>query len=138
MKIHTLMSSNVITVEMDDSLAKVKTIFDEKGFHHLLVIENTKLVGMISDRDLLKAISPKVGTLAANRQDLATLNKRAHQIMSRNPVYLNETATVVDAINLFNNKKISCIPIVNDHVQPVGIVSWRDIMAIISQKINGH
>ena len=134
MKIKSLMSTNVVTVKLDDPISKVKDIFEVLGFHHLLVVEDEKLFGIISDRDLLKAISPKVDTAAATTQDLATLNKRVHQIMTSKPLCLKEESSVREAINLFNENKISCIPVVNENNNPVGIVSWRDIMRVLSNK----
>jgi len=128
------MSTSVVTVDMDESLAHVKSIFESTAFHHLLVVDNTKLMGVISDRDLLKSISPNVDTVAATTKDLATLNKRAHQIMTRKPIVLNESATVIDAVMIFNDQSISCIPIVNTDQEPVGIVSWRDIIKLLADK----
>jgi len=40
------------------------------------VIESGKLIGVVSDRDLLKAISPNIGTMSETYRDEATLNKR--------------------------------------------------------------
>jgi acetoin utilization protein AcuB len=119
----------VVTVELDDSLATVKQIFDSLRFHHLLVIgSDKKLCGVISDRDLLRAISPYVGTVSENARDSATLKKRAHQIMTRSPVTLSPDASVADAIQLFLGHRVSCIPIVDEGFRAVGIVSWRDIL----------
>lgn len=135
MKVCKLMSTNVVTVEMDDPLSKVKDIFEETGFHHLLVLDNKKLFGIISDRDLLKTLSPAVDTVAASTKDMACLKKKAHQIMSRKPIAMNESSTVRDAITIFNQNNISCIPIINSDEKPVGILSWRDIMrALGAQK----
>ena len=86
MKVQEIMTATVVTVEMDDSLKVVKEIFDNVDFHHLLVIDEGALFGVISDRDLLHVLSPKVGTVAETSADAADLNKRAHQIMSRKPV----------------------------------------------------
>lgn len=133
MKVSKLMSRNVVTVKMDDTLGKVKDIFEQTKFHHLLVVDDGKLFGVISDRDLLKSISYKVDSLAATDKDLATLNKKVHQIMTRKPVSLSENSTVKRAINIFNKNGISCIPIVNDNEKPVGIISWRDIMQALGR-----
>ena len=133
MRISQIMSREVVTIGMDDSLDKAKKIFEQTKFHHLLVVENSLLVGIISDRDLLKAVSPNLGTEAATTKDLATLNKRAHQIMTRKPIALNESALVKDAVVVFNQNKISCIPIVDKASKPVGILSWRDIMREIGR-----
>lgn len=129
------MQKRVVTVDMDCSLWEVKMIFDNTRFHHLLVIEKNRLVGVISDRDYLKAASPNLGTAAETTKDTATLNKRAHQIMSRKLHTLDEEATVLDAILLFNQKPISCIPVVDSERHIKGILSWRDIMKVMYDKM---
>lgn len=131
MNIKEIMTERVVTVEMDDPLTVVKEIFDNCQFHHLLVIDHEKLVGVVSDRDLLRAVSPYLGTAAENTRDMQTLNQRVHQIMSRKPVTLETEATVADAIDVFNTEKISCIPIVDAQEAPLGIVSWRDVIKAV-------
>ncbi|WP_332880208.1 CBS domain-containing protein [Oxalobacter vibrioformis] len=128
------MTRSVVTVEMDDKLSLVKEIFDNSKFHHLLVIDGGKLFGVVSDRDLLKAISPNLGTMVVTYRDLATLNKRVHQIMTRKPITLKPDNSISDAAALFNTHRISCIPVVNDEFQPVGIVSWRDLVKTMLPK----
>lgn len=128
MRIEQIMSSPVVTVEMDDRLEEIKHIFDNTRFHHLLVVAGGSLVGVISDRDLLRALSPFIGTPSEGHRDIATLNRRAHQIMHRDLVTLTPQDAVQDAVALFNQHVISCIPIVDDKRHPVGIVSWRDIL----------
>ena len=130
------MSTSIVTVELDDSLRVVKDIFDNKLFHHLLVVESGKLFGVISDRDLLKNLSPNIGTIAETVKDMAALNKKVHQIMTRKPITLTSKAGVYDAIETFNNNDISCIPIVDDKRKPIGIISWRDILKAIEQNLN--
>lgn len=134
MTIEKIMSKTIVSVEMDDSLAVVKEIFENVHFHHLLVVESGKLVGVISDRDLLKAISPNIGTAAELSRDLVTLNRRVHQILTRKPITLTPESGIYDAIAIFNRHNISCIPVVNKDNTPVGIVSWRDILKVINKK----
>lgn len=128
------MTKKIVTVELDDTLATVKGIFDNLKFHHLLVIESDKLIGVVSDRDLLKAISPNIGTISATFSDEATLNKRVYQVMTRKPITLSPEAPIGDAVGLFNTHRVSCIPIVDREFRPVGIVSWRDILKALIKK----
>ena len=124
-----VMTTRLVTVELDDTLAVVKQIFDSVKFRHLLVVDShKKLCGVISDRDLLRALSPHIGTLAENARDTATLHKRVHQIMTRHPVSLTPEATLGDAINLFLEHRVSCVPVVGPDFKAVGIVSWRDVL----------
>ncbi len=131
MNIEEIMSKNLVTVRLDDTLKVVKKIFDNVNIHHLLVVESDKLFGVISDRDMLKALSPNIGTIVEMNRDTITLNKKVHQIMTSEPVTLAPDADISDAIEIFNNHDISCIPVVDDKNKPVGIISWRDIIKAI-------
>ena len=128
MQVREIMSRRLATVELDDKLSTVKEIFDRMKFHHLLAVEDGELCGVISDRDLLRALSPYVGSTVESARDAATLNRRAHQIMTRKPITLRPEADVRDAVALFLAHPISCIPVVEGAMRPVGIVSWRDVL----------
>ena len=133
MDIATIMTKRIVTIDMDDTIFEVKSIFENLNIHHIMVVsDDHALKGIISDRDLLRAISPTLDTLNETDKDRAVLNIKAHQIMSRNLITLKATNKVIDAIHIFNTHTISCIPIINDNGQPVGIVSWRDLLAIYS------
>ena len=134
MNVKQIMNQNIVTVHMDDTLYTVKEIFENARFHHLLVVDSDKLYGIISDRDLFKAISPNLGTASETPKDTATLNKRAHQIMSRKPVALKQSADINDVIHVFNSHTISCIPIIDDENRPIGVITWRDIFHLLVQK----
>ena len=125
------MSHPVTTIGLDDSLKLIKEIFEQNNFHHLLVAEANILRGVISDRDLLKALSPNAGRPAETAKDAASLNKKAHQIMSRKLITLQTDDGIYTAISHFNQYGVSCLPVLNQHQRPVGIISWRDIMKLI-------
>jgi acetoin utilization protein AcuB len=131
MRVDKLMTTTPISVHMDDTLWTVKEHFDHFGFHHLLVVNHEVLCGVISDRDLLRVLSPSLGTAAQTSRDLAALNKKAHQIMTRKLHTLPPDAGIYEAIAIFVKNDVSCIPIINDKLKPVGILSWRDILKFI-------
>jgi acetoin utilization protein AcuB len=77
----------------------------------------------------LKNLSPFVGKAMTERaQDLATLQRRVHQIMTRKLVSTGADASVVRAAELMLEHHISCLPVVNGAGRPVGIVTWRDLL----------
>jgi acetoin utilization protein AcuB len=136
MVLSDIMTAQIVTVDMDDRLEVVREIFDTRKFHHLLVIDqHKKLSGVVSDRDLLKALSPYVGSAAETARDLATLNKRVHQIMSRHLITLRPHSEIAAAVNLLLAHRISCIPIVDEQFVPVGIVSWRDLLKSLAASL---
>ena len=133
MKLSFIMTKNVITVGMDTFLNTICKIFDEKKFHHLLVLEDNEICGVISDRDLLKALSPFLNTAAEQNRDLATLKRRAHQIMSRNLITVTEDVDVDDAAQLMIRENISCLPVISSDGQIEGIVTRTDILKVCSE-----
>ena len=135
MSIDKIMSTRVVSVHMDDRLQSLRELFAAAEFHHLVVAHENKLQGIISDRDLMKSISPFVDTLSERKLDRATLDKKAHQIMTREVITLNPSDSVYSAIELFNSHKISCIPIIDTKRHPVGIVSWRDVMKFMQSRV---
>jgi len=126
-----IMSRKLVTVEMDDSLHEIREIFEHVRFHHILVVDNNRLMGVISDRDLLKAVSPYASTVAERPRDAATLRKRAHQIMNHKPITIFTDGNVLEAMHLFIDKKISCLPVLNRDETIAGILTWHDILKAI-------
>ena len=135
MSVKSIMSTKLVTIDQDANLKTIKQMFEKVNFRHLLVEEKGELCGIISDRDLFRALNPKVDSIYATDKDLACLNKKAHQIMSRHPLCLSPESTIFDAVHLFNHNKVSCIPIVNQANHAVGIVSWRDILRALERKM---
>lgn len=113
---------------MDDSLAKVQWLFNHHKIHHILVVEQEQLVGVISDRDFLKSISPFLGTIHGRMEDECTLNKKAHQIMTRKPVTAPPQTRVETAAFLLLKHGISCLPVVLKSGKIKGIITWRDLL----------
>ncbi len=125
MKVSEVMTTRVVTVEMDDRLTVVKEILDCAPFRHLLVIEDEQLQGVISDRDLLRCLSPFIGTGAESVRDTATIKQRAHQVMTRSPVTVNADLLVRDALILMLDQNIGCLPVL-ENGQIRGIFTWHD------------
>jgi acetoin utilization protein AcuB len=128
------MTKEVVTVDMDTSLKAICGIFNDKKFHHLLVVEDNELCGVISDRDILKASSPFLNTLAEQNRDIVILRKRAHQIMSRKLITITEEASSEDAARLILRENVSCLPVVSSDGKIEGIVTWKDVLNAYSQQ----
>jgi acetoin utilization protein AcuB len=128
MKIASIMTRRVVTVEMDDSIRTIREIFDNVKFHHILVLENQKLVGVISDRDILRALSPFLDTPSQKPCDFAILKKRAHQIMSRTPITIDAKISIEEASDLLLENNISCLPVISPQDSIEGVVTWKDIL----------
>lgn len=130
MSIEQVMKTRVISVEMDDTLGQVHTLMQQAKVHHLPVIKDKKLVGFVSDGDLKNATSPFVGTAAESNKDIATFDKRVHQVMTRKLIVANKNTSTKAAARLILENKISALPVVDDEYQLIGIITWRDILKL--------
>jgi acetoin utilization protein AcuB len=128
------MSSPPITGTLDDFLSEVKEMLAVNNIKHLVIIEEGKLMGVLSERDLLLAISPYVNSNVYTTRDLATLNQRVGQIVERHPLYLDDQSELEDAIDMLDKNHISCIPIVDADFVPVGVVTKSDIIRFYNKK----
>lgn len=126
--IESIMTRHVVQVPMDATLEQIRALFDQHRFHHVIVTEHARPVGVISDRDILKHLSPYVGTFGESPRDTATLKKKAHQIMSRQLVPVTLEATAVEACAVMLAHEVSCLPVVGERGDCVGIVTWRDLL----------
>ncbi len=128
MKVENIMNRDVVTVGLDERLKTIQELFNEQKFHHVLVVEDNKLVGVVSDRDILKQLSPFLSTAAERTQDRSTLDKKIHQIMTRKPITVDKETPIEEAAEMFVKKNISCLPILTEEKEIIGIITLKDIL----------
>jgi len=132
MPIADIMTRKLITISPELSIGEIQPMFQQFNIHHLLVVEDARLVGVISDRDVLRNISPFVNTAAEDKKDSFTLTRKARQIMSTGLVTVESKMGIRDACDLLLKNKVSLLPVV-DEGKLVGVVSWKDILRYFIQ-----
>ena len=128
MNVDSIMTRHVLTVSMDSTLRHVRDLFADHGFHHAVVTEHRRVVGIVSDRDLLANISPFLGKPSERSVDAASLDRKVHQIMSRKLISVTRETPVTDAARTILEHRISCLPVLDAQGGCVGIVTWRDVL----------
>ncbi len=127
-----IMSAKVAALSFDDNLLTVQGIFASVKFRHLPVVdEYGEIIGIISDRDFLRVVSPFFGTINEQNRDKEIMAKKVGVIMTRNPICATADTSITSAVRLMNGKKISCLPIVEKgSLKLLGIVTWKDIVRV--------
>jgi|WetSurMetagenome_2_1015567.scaffolds.fasta_scaffold37786_3 acetoin utilization protein AcuB len=129
-----IMTREVICIDMDVTLGSALELCERHRIRHLPVVDESKrLVGVVTDRDLHSKISPRLGTIAENNADRETLHFRVHRIMGRNVISISADTTVADAAQLMLEHRIGCLPVVNDELGIVGIITTSDLLRHIAQ-----
>lgn len=133
MLVSDVMTRGVVSVGLDDTLKSVSELFASHHFHHALVLDEERhLVGVVSDRDILRALSPFVAKLSERSIDAQTLGRPVHQLMKRHPVTISPHETIESAAATMLRKVVSCLPVVDVYGNILGIVTSRDLLRVLS------
>jgi CBS domain-containing protein len=117
-RIASIMTKEVYTVGPEDSLEKVKEILFEKHFHHIPVVEGTKLVGIVTSWDLIKT----------NRKFEEYAGMKVKELMTTNIATLRPKELIGAAAMIFLKHLFHGIPIVDDEGNLKGVVTTHDVL----------
>ena len=132
--VNKIMSIHLVTVHHGDPVSKVRHLMKDQGMHHVPVVSGRKLVGMISFSDILRV---SFGDASTDERSLdATLDHTVtlEQIMTKDVVSLEETATVREAAEILGQGKFHSLPIVRDG-DLVGMVTTTDLIRYLSEQL---
>jgi acetoin utilization protein AcuB len=119
---HQIMTSPVLTASMDLSLDVIWRQVSKQGCHHLpLVDEHQHIQGIVSDRDLLR--------FAANNRDFS--NVAIHKMMTRSVITAAADTDVRALAEVMCRRSIGAVPIEDENLNLVGIVSRSDILRTV-------
>jgi len=119
------MRSNVVTVSPRARVADAFRLTRERGIRNLPVLDEGALVGIVSDRDLKRAVPPSATGPAP---EFAAMT--VEQLMTRAVITTGPACSVEDAGRVMVSEKISALPVTEDG-QLVGIVTETDVVALL-------
>lgn len=124
------MSGHLVTLSPGQKLVDAKHIFEKIRFHHHIpVVENGLLVGMVSLHDFMYAAEG-----AGLNDDAAPYqNKLVKDVMSAHPVSIASTASIRLAGEILAGNEVHAVVVV-DNGKPVGIVSSADLIRYFLHK----
>ena len=125
------MKRNVATVSPSASLQEARRLMRGHNVRQLPVtVEDNKLTGILSDRDIREAMLP-VGLLpGASEKEMEEMlaNTPVEKVMTRKVVTATVTDSLVDAIVLLHDFRINALPVVDDNGRVAGIITRTDIL----------
>lgn len=126
------MSATLHTVGADDNFLKVKEIFRRYPLRHVLVVEKSKLLGMISRTDFMRitygaSLSEK-GEDEINQLIYKTLT--AKEVMTKNLVTARSDTSIEKAAKILKQNAIHALPVV-DRGKLKGIVTTTDLLGYL-------
>jgi CBS domain-containing protein len=147
MRARDIMTTDPITVPPDTPLEAVAALMADRGISGLPVVdEEGRLVGLVTDGDLMRRLSAKedkpasfFAALLVATADQAMAYARAHgrrvrDVMSFNLATVNEDATVEEVAHILESKRIRRVPVLRDGIL-VGVVSRADLLRAVMAPI---
>jgi acetoin utilization protein AcuB len=138
MRVEDLMKSKVFTVEPNDLIDRVFFLIHYEKVRHIPVIEKGKVIAIVSDRDLYKALGPKNNSSAIepvsgkNHTELHVIPQKVQHIMRRHVLTVTPDTYASEAAAIMADKKVGALPVVDKDNKLVGIISATDILRVFS------
>jgi acetoin utilization protein AcuB len=112
MLVRSRMAKRLVTVSPEDSVANARGLLSKHGIHHLPVVEQQRLVGIVTDRDVRSAPAKA---------------KRVGDIMTAKPRVIGPDAFVDEAARRLRRHRIGGLPVV-DNGRLIGILAAADVL----------
>ncbi len=129
-----VMTREVVTLGEEDNLLEVMQGMEQLQVRHLPVVdEEGKLVGLVTQRDLLAIASGAIGAnlLQAARERLIEENTFVAEVMVRDPITVRPDTPLDEAARSMMAEKIGALPVVDEEGKLVGLVTQHDLLRLL-------
>ena len=139
-KIESIMTTAVVTVDIDKSLHYAKTIFDKKKIRHLPVVDNRKLVGMLSLTDIMRLSFGNTYGIDDPETDKTLFEMLTiGQVMKEHPMFVDSEDSIKKVAEILIKEEFHALPVVKGFV--LTCESWFrlscDLRAVPHTRRNG-
>jgi len=129
MTVRDIMTHYTETASPEETVLQARDRFREGNFRHLPVVEDDLLLGVVSDRDVLRAAGPSLG-LNEFEPDVGTnIDRPLREIMTRDVVTADPLMSVEEAADTMLHHDVSALPVL-DEGRLVGIVTTADLLRL--------
>ena len=125
--VRDIMSEHIVTISSDDSLSTVEDIMTMGGVRHMPVVRAGQLVGVVSERDLLRASLSNLSAFGTEQRRAFLQVVEIKRVMSAPPIVIGPDATVEEAARVMAERKIGCLPVLDD-TKLVGMLTETDVL----------
>lgn len=138
MLVRERMTSPAVSVTPETPFQDALKLMRDKKFRRLPVVDATgKVVGIVSERDMLHASPSPATSLSVWEVNYLLWKLKVSDIMTHNVVTINQDVPVEDAANIMVSRKIGGLPVVDDKGVVVGVITETDIFKAFVEIMGG-
>ena len=126
-RVRDIMPDHMVTISESDTLSTVEDIMTLGRVRHMPVVHGGKLVGVVSERDLLRASLSNLSGIDDGRRRAFLHGVEIARVMSSPPVVVHPDETVEAAARVMAENKIGCLPVLEDG-RLLGLITETDVL----------
>jgi CBS domain-containing protein len=130
-RVRDIMQTGIVTISAGDTLSTVEDIMTLGGVRHMPVVRGGVLVGVVSERDLLRASLSNLTGFGHEERRAFLQVVEITRVMSTPPIVISPAAEIRQAALLMAENAIGCLPVV-EAGKMVGLVTETDVLRYIA------
>lgn len=130
--VREIMMGSPVTLKPDDTLDLANDIISLGRIRHIPVVDDGRLVGLLSERDLVGAAASKIFGLKQKNKSVLLKSVLIKDVMKKRIVTVKPETPIKETAKLMAEKKIGCVPVVSDGTL-VGLVTTTDILRYVEE-----
>ncbi|HEX2933250.1 MAG TPA: CBS domain-containing protein [Candidatus Binatia bacterium] len=128
--VREIMTGSPVTLKPEDSLDLANDVIYLGRIRHIPVVDDGKLVGLLSERDLMGAAVNRIFGLKQRSKSLLLKRVPIKDVMKKKVATVTPDTSIAHAARLMAEKKIGCLPVISDG-NLVGLVTTTDILRYV-------
>lgn len=136
-KIEQIMTKSLFSVTLEDTVKTADEIMRAENIHHVPVVEDGKLIGMITDRKIVEYTLRRLYDFHDTSFGKDGLNKIGdfQNIMAPVEKWIFPEDSVLKAVELMTKKRLDALPVVDWDHNLIGLVTIHDVLLFIRTKL---
>lgn len=129
MEVENPMTKLVVCLTPSNTISEAYGIMKETICRHLPIVMEGKVVGIISNRDILLHST-------VENNELKIEKRLVEEVMTKNPITAMKHFEVSRVVDLLVNNRISCLPIVDEADRIEGIITTTDLLLLLKREFS--
>ena len=130
--VREIMTGSPVTLKPEDTLDLANNVISLGRIRHIPVVEDGRLIGLLSERDLIGAATIEIFGLKQKRKSALLKTVLIKDVMKKRVISVKPDTPIKDAAHLMADKKIGCVPVVESGTL-VGLLTTTDILRYVER-----